>query len=111
MCVLRFGSLSMAYDSELLVCPAVRWLGVFPFQIEKESVMRHSIQDFNETDLKKVGELMNRPYIIQNRRLMKCVLHMQEICCKVELEALTDNDPEYLAKKFIPKAIANGHWI
>lgn len=111
MCCYRFGSLSMAYESDQTVCPAVRWLGIFPDQVDKRNLLAHRRESFSRSDRKVIRYLMERPYIQSNKQLLRCLKTMDKRQEKVELEAFTHRGIKYLAEELIPESIRTGRWM
>lgn len=113
MCNYRFGSLSMAYGSDSMVCPAVRWMGIFPHQVSKFG-LQDEVKPLTESDNKKISELENRPYIKQNPDLTQCLDHMRRLKGTIQLEALTLHERDgvkLLADEVIPHVLRHGHWV
>ncbi|CRK91310.1 CLUMA_CG004984, isoform A, partial [Clunio marinus] len=60
MCTYKFGSMMKVRNSEQLAVPSIEWIGIHPSDIEGQDIVKCCL---SEADLKKVDELLQRPYI------------------------------------------------
>ncbi|KAL7026491.1 hypothetical protein ACKWTF_005043 [Chironomus riparius] len=101
MCTYKFGSLQMVKFSEQLAVPTMEWIGIYPTSIEKLDITRTQLTD---ADVKKVDELLARPYI--NDHLKTELAHLKNRGLKAEIESIYHFSIDYLIHDYIPQTIA-----
>ncbi|XP_071807575.1 meiotic recombination protein SPO11-like [Asterias amurensis] len=111
LCVYKFGSRSMAYESRSLTVPCIRWLGVLPSDIQRLQVSRDVLIPLNKSDLRKAKELMKRPYYQHLPDWMKEMQILLDMGKKAETQCLTAISIDYLTKVYLPNKIRYGGWI
>ncbi|CAI6352400.1 unnamed protein product [Macrosiphum euphorbiae] len=70
MCVYRFGSNSMVHQNEMLCVPSIKWLGVYPTDIETLNLPSIPLTNLDQDRLKS---LLKRSYINSNHKLLQQV--------------------------------------
>ncbi|XP_023716407.2 meiotic recombination protein SPO11 [Cryptotermes secundus] len=102
MCVYRFGSLNMSYQSDDLAVPAIRWLGVHPTDISRLGM---KAQPFSAADFKKLRKLLSRSYITSHEALRDQVKALLSGGRKAEIEGVARFSSSYLTDAYIPNKI------
>ncbi|XP_022089944.1 meiotic recombination protein SPO11-like [Acanthaster planci] len=111
LCVYKFGSKSMSYESHSLTVPCIRWLGVLPSDIDRLQVPRDALIPLSQSDLRKAHKLMQRPYYKHLPDWMKEMQVLMNLERKGEIQCLTAISSDYLTKVYIPNKIRHGGWI
>ncbi|KAL5015911.1 hypothetical protein ScPMuIL_005500 [Solemya velum] len=110
MTVYKYGSRSLAFETEFLAVPALRWLGVLPTDITRLGIPESAFIPLSNTDRKKASDLLQRP----------CVKHhlawQQEIerllgTGKVEIQCLDTISSTFLTDVYLPGKLCNRGWI
>lgn len=65
MCAYRFGTASLAQSSDLLACPAIRWLGLHPSEVQR---LRMQTIPLSRLDCLKLTSLLARSYMNDSLR-------------------------------------------
>ncbi|XP_057418839.1 DNA topoisomerase 6 subunit A3-like [Lotus japonicus] len=92
MCVHKFGSKELSYDSENLVISYARWLGVRPSDVELFQIQAHYLLALMKFDIKVV------------RKLLKAKK-------KFEIQALSEFHIQFLSQVYLPYQLQNKNWI
>ncbi|XP_038057480.1 meiotic recombination protein SPO11-like isoform X2 [Patiria miniata] len=111
LCVYKFGSKSMSYESHSLTVPCIRWLGILPSDIDRLQVPRDALIPLSKSDLRKAKELMRRPYYKHLPDWMKEMQVLLDLGRKAEIQCLTAISRDYLTKVYVPSKIKYGGWI
>ncbi|XP_065062412.1 meiotic recombination protein SPO11-like, partial [Rhopilema esculentum] len=111
MCVYRFGSKSLTFDSENLTCPSIRWLGVLPSDIERMGIPSEVLINTTDSDLKKMSDLLKRPYIQSNREISNQIERMMDQKLKAEIECLEAVSTTFATDIYLPSKIRSGDWL
>ncbi|RWR99797.1 meiotic recombination protein SPO11-like isoform X4, partial [Dinothrombium tinctorium] len=109
LCVYRYGSLGKSYNAINLVNPQIRWLGVHPTDLNGHIISKTTIM--SDADIKKIQDLLNRPYIKSNPIWREQVQHLLNLKAKAEIQILTNYSSQYLINEYIPNKIKNGNWL
>lgn len=107
MCTYRFGSLSMSHQSELLAVPSIRWLGIYPSEIEK---FYNANEPLTRKDISKLKDLLNRPYIKDEPLLKKEIQVLLDNNYKAEIEGI-EVTPSYLTKLYIRHKVTHNELL
>ena len=103
LCVYKFGSLSMAWCSEPLAIPSIKWLGVLPkdfVDLDMDQMI-----EFTARDKSKWNALWNRPYGDQFAGIkmeLETMAHWEK---KAEIQNLPS------PSKYIVEKLANGDFV
>lgn len=108
--VLKFGSISLAHESERLAIPGVKFLGLSYDDIEKYNLKRHKIK-FQQVDINRVKQIRNYPWFKDNKAWQRQFDLFEKFGGKVELDALTSNGISFVSDKYIPEKIKSKDWI
>ncbi|KAG5685014.1 hypothetical protein PVAND_014217 [Polypedilum vanderplanki] len=102
MCTYKYGSLELVNHSEqLALSKNIEWIGIHPSDIETLNIVYN---DMTAADLKKVNDLMQRPYM--NPQLERELVHMKNRKQKAEIESIYDYSVDYLIQDYIPRKIS-----
>ncbi|KFB41705.1 AGAP010898-PA-like protein [Anopheles sinensis] len=97
LCVYKFGSLAMAYQQQSLAVPIMRWIGLFPSDIELFGLRGIPLR---ENELKKIEHIIKRPYTegIFEREL----LFLRQLATKTEIESLYHIASDFMTTVYLP---------
>lgn len=100
MCTYKYGSLMKVHNSEHLAVPDIKWIGIHPSDIDSLDIIH---VDLTEADLKKVDELMKRPYMNPFlKSQLKCLKYRR---LKAEIESFYLYSIDFLINEYIPRKI------
>ncbi len=108
--VLKFGSISLAHESERLAIPGVKFLGLSYDDVEKYNLKRHKIK-FQQVDINRIKQIRNYPWFKDNKDWQKQFDGWEKFGGKIELDALTANGISFVSEKYIPEKIKSKDWI
>uniref|UniRef100_T1J6U8 DNA topoisomerase (ATP-hydrolyzing) n=1 Tax=Strigamia maritima TaxID=126957 RepID=T1J6U8_STRMM len=112
MCVYRFGSASLQHECHRLIpSHVVRWLGLFPEDVENLNLnsLSDCVSPLTQIDKRFAEKLLERmKNNISISRQIQILLRNNE---KVELEALDKLGINYLSNVYLPNKIRFGGWI
>ncbi|KJE95181.1 meiotic recombination protein SPO11 [Capsaspora owczarzaki ATCC 30864] len=114
LCNYKYGSRALAFDSENLTVPSLRWLGLLPSDIDKFNIQEANWLAFNQYDTGKLTSLLNAPFLtLPDLHLWREELElMQARGIKCELQALNvDGDLTFLTGRFLPHKLQSGHFL
>ena len=111
MLVYKFGSKALSHESSYLTCPVIRWLGVFPKDVEEVNVKEEQLIKLSENDRKKAIDMTKRSYIRNNPQLLEQLNVIINKGCKAEIESLDSISRSFLADIYLPHKIRMGDWI
>ncbi|CAI9088235.1 OLC1v1022514C1 [Oldenlandia corymbosa var. corymbosa] len=108
----RFGSMQMAYDAKYLCIPEIRWLGVFPSEVDKYCLPRQCLLPFTKEDKMKVEAMLPRCYLAREALQWRVELELLlQRGFKCEIEALSVQSPSFLSQEYLPAKIQAGAYI
>ena len=110
MCMYRFGSLAMAYDSDNLVTPSIRWLGLLPSDFKRLQVDQVYRVPLTAKDKNKMRDLKKLPFMAKNPQLLQEIDILEKLDYKIELQALQSINPNFLSCRYIQRKICLGYW-
>ena len=111
LCTFKHGSLALSYESENLVVPPIKWIGIMPTDILEFRLSKSVLIPLNDTDKKKIQDLKQRNYMIGNQSWTKQLDILITIDHKVEIQSLAKNDPSFLFNVYLPAKIRYGKWF
>lgn len=96
----------MAYQSRSLAVPAIKWLGVLPYDIKSFILPSTAL---SKSDSCRLDSLLIRPYLSpQIKEQLEC---MQRNKFKVEIEALSTLGNNYITNVYLPRKICAKEYI
>ncbi|KAG7207529.1 hypothetical protein KM043_009160 [Ampulex compressa] len=94
MLTYRFGSIALSRENASLASPKVRWLGIFPSELE---VLGVKMMPLNEADLSKLASIKNRPYVTEQILEQLNILRNG----KAEIEAIASFSSSFLTSTYL----------
>ncbi|PVD23730.1 hypothetical protein C0Q70_17003 [Pomacea canaliculata] len=104
-------SFAQAFENHHLAVPAIKWLGILPTDIPRLAIEENTIIQQTEEDLQNLLGMLNRPYILINRKISEQIETMIQRGVKAELQCLDSIHPSYLTNIYLPGKIQSQDWI
>ena len=111
MCVYRFGSRAMSFEAHHLTCPALRWLGIIPHDVDELNIPENVLIPLSEGDKKKARDILKRPYIERRPELREQLEILLEKGKKAEIECLDSVSQTFMSGIYLPHKLRDGGWI
>ncbi|XP_067143266.1 meiotic recombination protein SPO11 isoform X2 [Centruroides vittatus] len=111
VCVYKFGSLSLAHNSDNLAVPCLKWIGIHPTDIDRLHIPEKALLPLTKHDINKANVLLKRIYIQQNpiwEHQIKTILKLNK---KAEIQSLCEISDTFLCNVYLPAKIRLGGWI
>lgn len=105
------GSKNMSYDSANLTTPDIKWLGVWPSDLDRYSIPEQCRLPLTEHDIKTGKELLEEDFIKKNPAWYRELELMVKRKEKAEIQALSSFGFQYLTEKYLPEKLRDGAWI
>lgn len=105
------GSKNMSYDSANLTTPDIKWLGVWPSDLDRYDIPDQCRLPLSEHDIKTGKELLEEDFIKKNPHWHKELELMVKRKEKAEIQALSSFGFQFLTEKYLPEKLKDGSWI
>ncbi|KAK9194768.1 hypothetical protein WN944_005475 [Citrus x changshan-huyou] len=113
--VYMFGSKNMAGRNLRLAVPDIKWLGLFPSDLEKYNIPKLCRQILSKDDISKLKTFLEKgdlvAFVRSNASWEKELQKMSKEGEKAEIEALDMHGYKYLANKYLPSKFRAGDWL
>jgi len=105
--VYKYGSISLAYESERLAVPSMKFLGVTISDIYAYKIPKRYIIKATEADLKRAEDLLEYDWFKKPhwKKELELFLKNKE---KIEIEAFSGFGFKFLSEKYIPEKMKKG---
>ncbi|KAG9508520.1 Meiotic recombination protein SPO11, partial [Fragariocoptes setiger] len=110
-CVYKFGSIGMAYESQNLAMPSLRWLGLLPTDLKNLNIPENECQRLTGGDIKKLKKLSGRPYMAIHKQWLDQVKFILEFGKKAQIESMDKICQNFLMDTYLPNKMRQGSWI
>ncbi|CAG2227142.1 SPO11 [Mytilus edulis] len=104
-------ALALAFESEYLAVPSVRWLGILPTDIKRFGIDVDKCISLTSGDKNKISDLLSRPFLSSFPGLEKEIKLMLELKVKAEIQILDSLSPMFLSSVYLPGKLQYGGWI
>ncbi|XP_076103816.1 meiotic recombination protein SPO11-like isoform X1 [Mytilus galloprovincialis] len=111
MLIYKYGSKALAFESEYLAVPSVRWLGILPTDIKRFGIDVDKCISITSGDKNKISDLLSRPFLSSFPGLEKEIKLMLELKVKAEIQILDSLSPMFLSSVYLPGKLQYGGWI
>jgi len=102
--VIKYGSINLAYASEKLTIPGVRYLGITHKDIENYKLQKHLIR-MKDTDRSRIKQVSEYAWFKENKAWQKEFAMMKKLDAKAEIQALTVRGVSFISEKYLPEKI------
>ncbi|XP_001636181.3 meiotic recombination protein SPO11 [Nematostella vectensis] len=109
--VYKYGSKALSFNVHDLTVPTIRWLGVWPSEVDRLSIPEHVRIPLTERDRSKCHALLKRPFMDSHPAWRQEIEHMLTKGYKAEMQALSTIATSFLSDTYIALKIRNGRWI
>lgn len=111
MCIYKYGSKSLSHEASNLTCPAMKWLGVQPKDIDLVKIADTFLIPLSDADKKKANDLLKRNYILQQPHIVTQIELLLSRGLKAEIEYLDSISHSFMTDIYLPHKIRNGDWL
>jgi len=108
--VLKYGSISLAFESERMAIPRARFLGLSSFDREKFDLPPVVTIALNKKDEERARQIMGYPWF-QDKKWQREIRKMMDAKVKLELEALSARGISFISEKYLPEKIRNDDFL
>jgi len=108
--VLKYGSISLAYISDLLSIKDAKFVGLNGNDIKRYRLEKHLIK-LKDLDIKRMKEIENYPWFKNKKQWKEQFEIMKNLNAKVEIEALSSNGISFISEKYLPEKISNKDFL
>ncbi|KAK9510505.1 hypothetical protein O3M35_005278 [Rhynocoris fuscipes] len=108
MSIYRFGSMNLSHLADILAVPSILWIGVHPSDLTE---LKPETEALSEIDLRRTRSLVTRPYMADNKELLKQVNLLLELKVKCKIENIGNISTTYLTNLYIPMKILTKQFI
>jgi meiotic recombination protein SPO11 len=105
------GSKNMSYDSANLTTPDIKWLGVWPSDLDRYDIPAQCRLPLTEYDIKTGKELLDEDFIKKNSEWHHELELMVQRKEKAEIQALSTFGFQFLTEEYLPNKLRDGAWI
>lgn len=102
--VIKYGSINLAYASEKLTIPGVRYLGITYQDIEKYGLQKHLIK-MKDTDKARINQVASYEWFKDNKAWQEQFAMMKKLDAKAEIQALSVKGISFISEKYLPTKI------
>ncbi len=108
--VIKYGSINLAYASEKLTIPSVRYLGITYQDIEKYGLQKHLIR-MKDTDKDRIKQVSAYEWFKDNKAWLKQFEMMKKMDSKAEIQALSARGISFISDEYLPTKIKEQDFI
>lgn len=102
--VVKYGSISLAYLSDKLTIPGVRFLGITADDIEQYELKKHFIK-LNDQDISRLKQISEYEWFKDNKEWQRQFKMMKQFGSKAEIQALSARGISFISEKYLPEKI------
>jgi DNA topoisomerase-6 subunit A len=109
--VIKQGSINLAFESQRMAIPDVRYLGLRSKDFER-CKLSDSVQiALNDTDRKRAKQIAGYPWFAKKRDWQREIEKMLKNDFKLEVESLISKDISYVTEEYVPARLAEQDWL
>jgi DNA topoisomerase-6 subunit A len=109
--VIKQGSINLAFESQRMAIPDVRYLGLRSRDFER-CQLSDSVQiALNDTDRKRAKQIAGYPWFAKKRDWQREIEKMLKNDFKLEVESLISKDISYVTEEYVPARLAEKDWL
>jgi DNA topoisomerase-6 subunit A len=109
--VLKQGSINLAFESQRMAIPDVRYLGLRSKDFERCGLSDSVKIALNENDRKRAKQIASYPWFSKKRDWQREIQKMLQNDFKLEVEALISKDISYVTEQYVPARLADQDWL
>ena len=108
--VVKYGSISLAYMSEKLTIPGVKYLGITADDINNFDLKKHFIK-LNDQDVSRLKQISEYDWFKDNKEWQRQFKMMKDFGSKAEIQALSSRGISFISEKYLPEKIKNKDFL
>jgi DNA topoisomerase-6 subunit A len=109
--VIKQGSINLAFESQRMAIPDVRYLGLRSKDLERCTLSTNVTIALNENDRKRARQIAGYPWFAKKREWQREIEKMLKNDFKLEVEALISKDISYVTEEYVPARLADQDWL
>jgi DNA topoisomerase VI subunit A len=109
--VIKQGSINLAYESQRMAIPDVRYLGLRSKDLERCQLSDGVKIALNENDRKRAKQIAGYPWFAKKREWQREIQKMLQNDFKLEVEALISKDISYVTEQYVPQRLEEKDWL
>lgn len=109
--VIKQGSINLAFESQRMAIPDVRYLGLRSKDFERCQLSDSVKIGLNETDRKRAKQIAAYPWFAKKRDWQREIEKMLKNDFKLEVESLISKDISYVTEEYVPARLADQDWL
>ena len=109
--VIKQGSINLAYESQRMAIPDVRYIGLRSKDFERCQLSDGVKITLNDNDRKRAKQIASYPWFAKKRDWQREIEKMLKNDFKLEVEALISKDISYVTEEYVPARLADQDWL
>jgi DNA topoisomerase-6 subunit A len=109
--VIKQGSINLAYESQRMAIPEVRYLGLRSKDFERCELSDSVKIALNDSDRKRAKQIAGYPWFAKKREWQREIEKMLKNDFKLEVESLISKDISYVTEQYVPARLADQDWL
>jgi DNA topoisomerase-6 subunit A len=109
--VIKQGSINLAYESQRMAIPDVRYLGLRSRDFERCQLSDGVRIALNDSDRKRARQIAGYPWFAKKREWQREIQKMLQNDFKLEVESLISKDISYVTEEYVPARLADQDWL
>jgi DNA topoisomerase-6 subunit A len=109
--VIKQGSINLAFESQRMAIPEVRFLGLRSKDYERCELSESVQIALNENDRKRARQIAQYPWFAKKRDWQREIERMLKNDFKLEVESLISKDISYVTDEYVPARLADKDWL
>src|ERR1700752_1384524 len=109
--VIKQGSINLAFESQRMAIPDVRYLGLASRDFERCELSDSVKITLNDNDRKRAKQIANYPWFAKKREWQREIEKMLKNDFKLEVESLISKDISYVTEQYVPARLADKDWL
>ena len=108
--VIKQGSINLAFESQRMAIPDVRYLGLRSKDFERCELSDSVKIALNDNDRKRAKQIASYPWFAKKREWQREIEKMLKNDFKLEVESLISKDISYVTEEYVPARLADQDW-
>lgn len=109
--VIKQGSINLAYESQRMAIPEVRYLGLRSRDFERCELSDSVKITLNDNDRKRAKQIAGYPWFAKKRDWQREIEKMLKNDFKLEVESLISKDISYVTEQYVPARLEEKDWL
>jgi DNA topoisomerase VI subunit A len=109
--VIKQGSINLAFESQRMAIPDVRYLGLRSKDYERCELSDSVKIALNDNDRKRARQIAGYPWFAKKREWQREIEKMLKNDFKLEVESLISKDISYVTEQYVPARLADQDWL